>query len=510
MALSRRDFLTAGGLATLALSASSCSVASRGMAQLELPESLEFPETLPPGNLTSADSAEDRLEYYVNPIKRLLDRAGYGPRPGDLARASDLGFKAFLEEQLHPERIDDPAAELLVRNLHTYHMDASQILGQDLRDSALDMAVATIGRAVYSRRQLYEAMVEFWSDHFNIYIRKNRMMLPLKVVDDREVIRPHAMGKFPDLLAASVQSPAMLVYLDNVRNVKGSPNENYARELLELHTMGIDSGYNQDDVQELARALTGWGVQRRGPRQGQFRYHPERHDQGSKNILDTILPAGQGDGDVYQILDILAGHPATATFISNKLVRRFVSDEPPAALVDQVAQVYEDTGGDIRQMLRVIFLSEEFSTAPPKLKRPYSFLVSALRSLNCDVGNYRSLLGWLELLGQPPFQWPAPDGYPDESLSWSNNLLPRWNFSLALLGGDVRGVRVPFGRLLDLAGKKRILDAMSGLILGRDLNPEERDHFDRYIGQQVADRQQAERLKETMALMLASPAFQWT
>ena len=161
----------------------------------------------------------------VDLMRRLLDRAGYGPRPGDLSREADMGCEAYLEQQLHPEQVDDRVADLLVRNLTFYHMDAGQLIDQDLEDVALDLAVATIGRAIYSRRQLHESMVEFWSDHFNIYGRKNRQMLPLKVVDDRDVIRPHALGKFRDLLFASAQSPAMLVYLDNVRNMRDSINE---------------------------------------------------------------------------------------------------------------------------------------------------------------------------------------------------------------------------------------------------------------------------------------------
>jgi uncharacterized protein (DUF1800 family) len=283
---------------------------------------------------------------------------------------------------------------------------------------------------------------------------------------------------------------------------------------MELHTLGVHGGYTQQDVEELARALTGWGVRRRGPDQGQFFFNGEQHDDGEKHILGQVLAAGQGQQDVLQMLEVLASHPATATFIATKLVRRFVADEPPAGLVQRVTQTFLESGGNIKAMLRVIFLSEEFATAPPKLKRPYSFMASALRALNGDVGQVRGLLVWLQMMGQPPFQWPPPDGYPDVSRAWVANMLPRWNFVLNLLSGEMRGATVPFGRLVTAGGAAdgpAALDMLAGLILGHPLDGEAQTLFNDYVGSGgLNERPVVERLQEAAALMFASPAFQWT
>lgn len=515
MPLSRRDFLRLGGLTAAAASVTSCSVVSRYVAQEDVPDELPVPTAVSPESAGSTTPAAGFPTLPVNGIRRLLNRAGYGPRPGDLARAADVGMEAYLEEQLNPDGIEDTAAELIVRNLNYYHMDIDQIIGRDnLVDVASELVTATIGRAVYSKRQLYEAMVEFWSDHFNIYIRKNPFLLPLKLIDDRDVIRPNALGKFRDLLFASARSPAMLVYLDNVRNVKGDPNENYAREIMELHTLGVDAGYTQQDVQELARALTGWGSAARGVQQGEFVFHPDQHDSGSKEILTLTLPAGQGEEDVVQVLEMLVTHPATANFIATKLVRRFVADEPPAALVEQVSQTYLESDGDIKSMLRVIFLSDEFMTGPPKLKRPYSYVISALRALNVDIRNYRPFRAWLETLGQLPFNWAAPNGYPDVSAAWMSNLLPRWNFALALLDFNLPGANVPVDRLMDAGGVENTAEALNlfaGLIYGEPLETADQVLFTDYVGSDsLQNRETNRRLREAVALMLAGPPFQWT
>lgn len=502
MSLSRRDFLKLGGLTAVTLTASACSVIGREIAQSQLP----LP--LPPATAVSPHQPTDVLY-------RLLNRAGYGPRPGDLAQAQQMGLTTWLETQLQPETLDDTATDLFLRHLTFYHMDIDQLLIQDEQDAARELMWATAVRALYSRRQLYEALVEFWSDHFNIYLRKHQTMPFLKIIDDRDVIRPHALGTFPHLLAASLHSPAMLLYLDNTRNVKGQPNENYARELLELHTLGVHAGYTQQDVQELARALTGWTVGRRGRWQGKLRSLPEEHDDDAKHLLGQTLPAGQGvEADVAQVLTILTTHPATAQFIATKLVRRFVADDPPAALVARVADTFQATAGDIKAMLRVIFLSDEFASplTPPKLKRPFTFLVSALRAVGADVTFSRQLSLWLNRLGQPLFLWPPPDGYPDIADSWAANLLPRWNFALAALSHQIRGITVPIETLLPSAGGDNLptqLALCSELVYGRALTPAEQDNFTRFIGSPQRPVETRRRLAEAMALMLASPPFQW-
>lgn len=504
MTFSRRNFLRVGSLTAVSLSATGCSVAGRQLAQRQLPDEL----VIPTSEMTTVVS--------TTPIRRILNRAGYGPKPGDIADVQAMGLAAYLEEQLHPQQIDDPATDLLIRNLNVYNMDVSQLVEQEQKDAVVELIGSTLLRALYSKRQLYEAMVEFWSDHFNIYLRKNQTMPLLKIVDDRDVIRPYALGKFRDLLWASTKSPAMLVYLDNIQNELSHPNENYARELLELHTLGVHGGYTQTDVQEVARALTGWTVERRGRNKGKLSFKPSLHDDGEKFVLDQTIVAGQGEVDLEQILEMLVTHPATANFIATKLVRRFVADEPPQALVEQVAQTYQATDGDIKSMLRVIFLSEEFASAPPKLKRPYTYLVSTLRALHTDlrINRNRDIGRWLTQLGQMPFHWPPPDGYPDVAAAWAANLLPRWNFALSLLHNGISGAQAPLERLVT-AGKattpEQTLQLFASLVYGRSLSPSEAQPFLNYTGSGTLDNTATQdRLKDSVALMLASPEFQYT
>lgn len=497
MTISRRSFLRTGGLSAAAMMLASCSQVGREFSRRDLPESLNVPAA-------------------TAPIIRMLNRAGYGPRPGDLERASQLGLAAYLEEQLNPAAITDTTCDVALRNLTYYPMDITQLLAQEARDVAYDFGQSTISRALYSKRQLYESMVEFWTDHFNIYLQKNKHMLFLKVVDDRDVIRPHALGKFRDLLWASAHSPAMLVYLDNVENTKAAPNENYARELMELHTLGVHGGYTQQDVQELSRALTGWDVRRRGRQQGQFFFNVDQHDDGVKTILGVQLVAGQGQRDVEQMLEVLVTHPMTAQFIAFKLVRRFVADVPPKALIERVAAVYISTDGDIKSMLREIFLSAEFADAPPKLKRPYTYMISTLRSMGVDLGPkaLKAMAEWLNRMGQPLYQWPPPDGYPDTAPAWASNLLPRWNFALNLLSNQIEGAHVPFDGVLEATHTGDVgsaLNAFASLTLGHPLDEAAAGLFGGYVGAgRPTDAITKQRLGEAVSLMLASPAFQWT
>ncbi len=521
MALSRRNFLKLGGLAAAGSTVSACSAASRYVARRQLPETLTLAEPSPgidsgPGDTVGTGQQPSPA---VDPLWRLLNRAGYGPRPGELEAAREMGAAAWLAWQLEPETIEDTAADLFSRSLTLYHMDPDQLLEQERRDAAGELLAATVMRAVLSRRQLYEVMVEFWSDHFNIYLGKNRFQVFLKIVDDRDVIRPHALGRFSDLLRASAQSPAMLVYLDNVRNVRGNPNENYARELMELHTLGVDGGYTQQDVMELARALTGLGVYRRGRQQGRVHFNDEQHDRGEKVILGRAFPAGQSLAqDLDQVLDLLAGHESTASFICTKLIRRFVADDPPPDMVDRVAAVFRQSGGEIKTVLEAILGDPALATAPAKLKRPYTYFVSALRALGVDLDplsrGRRELFRWLEQLGQAPFQWPPPNGYPDVAPAWAGNLLPRWNFGLALALGQSRALRLPLDRLsamIDSQDEAALLDLFAVLTSGQRLPATLRPFYIEYLSAgNPRQREKQLRLREAVALMLTGPTFQWT
>ena len=341
--MTRRAFLSA-----LALSAASCAPVIDRVTQPTLPDSLTQPST-----------------HRTLPALHLLNRATYGPRPGQVEQVQQLGLENWLAQQLDYETIDDTALALRLRRYDTLRMVPRDLLAfwgtSDRQHIANELAAATLVRAAFSERQLYEVMVGFWSDHFSIYHFKDQVAM-LKTVDDREVIRPHALGSFGDLLSASAHSPAMLVYLDNVVNEKSHPNENYAREIMELHTLGVDGGYTEQDVQETARAFTGWSVNHNG----EFTYIDEWHDYGPKTILGQTVRADGGKEDGNRVLEILINHPSTAQFVCTKLARRFVADDPPPTLVASCTDTWQGTNGDIRSVLKTLFTHPEFVSAPPR------------------------------------------------------------------------------------------------------------------------------------------------
>jgi uncharacterized protein (DUF1800 family) len=324
-------------------------------------------------------------------------------------------------------------------------------------------------RAVYSERQLDEVMTDFWSNHFNIYLRKNGEMPWYLANYERDVIRPHAMGKFEDLLAAVAHSPAMLIYLDNQQSIgphsiaamragmnarqkKSSPglNENYARELMELHTLGVNGGYTQRDVTEVAKVLTGWGTESRQQGYG-FEFNGRRHEPGDKVVLGhTIHEDGtgeHGEGEGMEVLHILAMSPATARFLSTKLAMEFVSDTPPKTLVDRMTKTYLKTHGDIRRVLSTMLHSPEFwsrNAYRAKLKTPLEFVVSSLRATDANVENATALAAALDRLGMPLYGVQQPNGYSLKADPWlgAEALLARMNFALALTANRIPGVSV--------------------------------------------------------------------
>ena len=441
-----------------------------------------------------------------------LNRLTFGPRVEERLRFTEIGLHAFIEEQLDFESIGDFDCEILLQPLRTLRMEANEIEGvtnqlfdgYDRERPARELRQATLLRQIYSKRQLYEVMVEFWSDHFNIFIEKEPCFY-LKPVDDREVIRRHALGSFRDLLWASAHSPAMLVYLDNHVNEKSHPNENYARELMELHTLGVDGGYTQQDVMELARCLTGWTVKEHFWL-GEFTFNADLHDTGVKNVLGlAIQPSGKQEAE--QVIEHLAGHPGTARFIATKLTRRFIADVPPPAIVEKAAQVFLDTDGDIKSVLRVILL-DGLPLAEPKYKRPANFVASALRLTNTETD--AALHDYLLRMGQPYFNLPTPDGYPDVSAPWQGNLMPRWQFAFELMRDEIAGTRNHLTELLEVASTGLLeddVDALTSLLLGSPL--------DRFVRDELIDSvfSTGATLEETLQVLaagiIASPAFQW-
>lgn len=288
-------------------------------------------------------------------------------------------------------------------------------------------------RALYSPNQLREQLTAFWLNHFNVYTDKAEIRLFVRDYED-QAIRPHALGRFRDLLEATLRSPAMLQYLDNAQNAKGHINENYAREIMELHTMGVGSGYTQKDVQELARILTGVGIvnpdrpEQPNPanpgaiRDGMFAFYPGRHDMGDKVFLGHVIK-GSGYDEVRQALDILCAQPATARHVSRQLAQYFVADSPPPALVDRMAARWAQSGGDIAAVLDLLFHSPEFraSLSRPLLKDPQHFVLSAVRMAYDDrvIANTQPVANWLNRLGQPFYGHLTPDGYPLERTAWN-------------------------------------------------------------------------------------------
>ncbi|HIJ61796.1 MAG TPA: DUF1800 domain-containing protein [Rhodospirillaceae bacterium] len=395
----------------------------------------------------------------------LLNRLAYGPNDADTEAIRRLGVDAWIERQLHPDSIDLPAflTDRLDR-LETTRLDAETLFErykpspqdqQARRQSRIvvrEAAEARLLRAIYSPRQLQEVMVDFWFNHFNVFAGKGLDRLWIGNYEE-VAIRPHVLGRFRDLLEATARHPAMLFYLDNWQNAApGSPgdkgkdsglNENYARELMELHTLGVDGGYHQEDVVALARILTGWGIARPG-RAGAvngFAFHPRRHDFGDKVFLGRTIP-GSGAGEVEQALDILAGSPATARHISFQLAQYFIGDQPPAAVVDRLSRRWMETDGDIRAVLKTLFASRQFRDPGGfggKFKTPWQFVISAARASGVEVVNIRPLLGTLKRLGQPLYECLTPDGYKDSREAWLNadGLTTRINFSTALGSGHL-------------------------------------------------------------------------
>ncbi len=381
-------------------------------------------------NTVTSQSSAIELPDYIH----FLNRASYGSSPESVEQAKKSGWSALFEQQLHPENIDTSEIDsVLEKEFPTLALTTKQIVDADdeeLTDKLIpDLIVSTILRQIYSPAQLYERMVEFWSDHFNINLLDDRINY-LKTTDDREVIRPNALGKFRDILHASARSPAMLLYLDNYSNTKVGPNENYARELMELHTLGVDGGYTEEDVVAVARAFTGWTI---SLETYDFIFHMEVHDRGKKTVLgqDIERPWAGGVTDGEQVLDILASHPSTAKFISRKLIRRFVNEEPNKPLLNKLIKVFMDTDGDIKSLLNTIFHSQAFwASKEMKMKRPLDFLNSTIRKFNLDMSEevFSYAYSRLKQLGQVPFFWHAPDGYPDTAAYWTNtsSLISRW------------------------------------------------------------------------------------
>jgi uncharacterized protein (DUF1800 family) len=458
-------------------------------------------------------------------ITHVLNRLGFGPRPGDVDRVREIGLAKYIDQQLHAERIPNGALDerlaafttLAMSNedlMEKYFAPADMLRQQQQRQQNLqaqqnpgtpppprqptpeqrqiqqgqqnvmnELMSAKILRAAESERQLEEVLVDFWFNHFNVFVGKGQVRQYLTSYE-RDAIRPYVLGKFRDMLGATAHNPAMLFYLDNFQSSTPNPpqaqkprrdqfygrpmpfpgkpqpqpppqrqgrglNENYARELMELHTLGVDGGYSQKDVQEVARVFTGWTIDQ--PRAGgNFVFRPQMHDQDDKLVLGTkVKPDGEKEGE--KVLDLLASHPATARHIAFKLAQRFVADEPPTALVDRAAKRFLETKGDLREVTRTIITSKEFFAEEAyraKVKTPLEFVISAARAADVNIVNPQPIVNALRQLGMPLYGAQPPTGYSMTADAWVNTgaLLNRMNFAVQLVSGGQALAAAPRGR----------------------------------------------------------------
>jgi uncharacterized protein (DUF1800 family) len=568
-------------------------------------------------------------------ILHVLNRLGYGARPGDLGKVKAVGLDRYIASQLEPASISDQTAEAKTRNLEIFNMSTAEVFAKypnpnvllqrvdremrrgertgrgadeagegsqaerrrrlqeiyrkyDLRPGTeiLPQIVANrVLRAVYSERQLQEVMVDFWQNHFNVFSGKQAVRWYIPAYE-RDVLRKHALGNFKQLLTATAQHPAMLFYLDNfesvapaangrndnrqmqrvqraMRNGSVTPqmrerlrqrfpgatdaeieerlggmrngqmpannppqqqrrgiNENYARELMELHTLGVDGGYTQTDIVEVAKAFSGWTIaDPRGNRRsaanmitgeenralerlqrqagipddlesGEFYFNPRWHAAGPKNVLGERVNEG-GIKDGLKVIDLLANHPSTARHIARKLAVKFVSDRPSDDLVERIAKAFTDSKGDIKSTLRAIFADEEFFSPRnyrSKIKTPFELAVSAIRTIGADTNSSPALMGMLQKLGEVPYGYQAPTGYPDSAENWVNTgaLLERLNFAIALSSNRIPGTRANLGRF-SAQDRNGILDLALEVVLDNDVTPQTRSMLVKQIGQPLRE-----------------------
>lgn len=490
--LSRRAVLGAG-IGGLALASAACSGGGGGGASI-------VPPVEPP---TPTETALDLL----------VARTTYGHDAATLARARAIGHTAFLEEQLAPEAIDDSASEARLAALVTLGLSSKQNYDQFYATGhadrvASELRAATLLRAAWSKRQLFERMVEFWTDHFSVD-QSDSLQNVLKTQDDRDVIRAHALGNFRDLLRANAHGSAMSFYLGNYRNTATNSNENYGREIMELHTLGVGN-YTEADVKAVARCFTGWSFHATNtPNFGGFVFRPERHDDGVKQVLGTTIPAGLGQQDGEIVIDMLVEHPATARFLALKLCRWFLAYDPPQDVVDATAAAYTNSGGDVRAMLRVVLSPEAMTKAlarPRKLKRPFHLAASILRALNVTVTDPMSLAAELRAMGHESFQWPSPNGYPDAADAWGMGLLTRWAFVSRLFAGEIDGTSVAVANVFERIDPLHLAEHAASTLAGERFRASEVAAIQAYVdGALVVDLPLQ---REVLALTASAPSFQ--
>jgi len=496
---SRRSFVFLGALAATALlpKAGNAQGKTRKRPVAE-PVDSEFPTVRQNESVTAFSEWETTLG-------RLVRRASYGATAAEVAKANQLGFQGYINYQLNYSRIDDSAVETAVAQRWPLMSQTSDALfSADAGTVRTQLQESTIYRAAFSQRQLYQRMVEFWSDHFNQDIDKVGYLL---VADQRDVIRKHALGKFPDLLKASAHSASMMVYLDQNASRNKAPNQNYAREIMELHTLGVDGGYTQDDVAELSRVLTGWTVQGRG----QFVFNPLIHDIGAKTVMGVTIPAAtsqsaDGINEGEKMLDFLVNHPNTMRFISTKMLKWLLTPNPTETQITAIMSVYKATGGDIKAMVRAILNDAWLAAAPMKLKRPFHFLASSLRSTAPTIVSMATFNSQLNNLGQPLFGWDTPDGYPDKVEYWAGNIVPRWNYATVVSALNSQTTAAVDTTAYRAGSPDAAVDLIDQNFFGGEMPLVTRNALLTYI---KAGTFNDTRVREAIGLAISANAFQW-
>lgn len=476
--------------------------------------------TLTPTNLMAINNSKKVLPD-VSAYTHLLNRTSFGVNQESMKIIKRLGYRKYIEQQLNPNRIDDSELEAYIDEyLPTVNQPVAQTrLQVKTREIprlrvADELAMATYLRAIYSKKQLLQVMVEFWNNHFSVYHLDGPVVF-LKTQEDKEVMRPLALSSFSQLLHASAKSPAMIYYLDGYASTKEAPNENYARELMELHTLSVDGPYSHHDINEVARCFTGWKINQRT---GGFRFSPRDHDNDEKSVLGHTISRGGGVTDGEQVLDILAAQPSTAIFMAKKLCRHFIADEPSDAIVESTAEVFTRSNGDIKDILRHILLSDEFiNSQDQKLKRPFHYMASVVRSLNIKIkgrGSVRATRQMFDALGQRPFFWQAPDGYPDVADYWQSTtgMLFRWNFSNASCFGDFPGYQYDLSQLISLPHTpENIVKQITEKIIFRQMTTEDKNELMDYLTTEMVDaRVPLIKIQGALAIVVGSPYFQLT
>jgi uncharacterized protein (DUF1800 family) len=483
-------------------------------------------------------------------LAHLLSRFTFGPRPGDIERVLAKGADEWFEQQLQPSSIPDepgdralaPYKDALATPLELPRLYAKRgmVLDEsesddevmdgrrinemtDFRKLIAHTQMLQLVRHVASERQVQEVMVDFWTNHFNVFARKELVKILAADYVER-VIRPHALGRFEDLLIATARHPAMLIYLDNAKSTappdpssrggkrkKRGITENYARELLELHTLGVDGGYTQADVIEVARILTGWSVQR--PKDGAlaFMFREKAHDRGEKRVLGRHYPAGGGEKEGITLLRQLAEHPSCAKYLAKKLCERFVADAPPARCIETTAAAYSASKGDIRTMLRAIAGGSDYwatDVIGHKVKTPLEFLVSSLRVLDAKLDPSANLARLSARLGQPLLLQAVPTGYPEAASEWASagGALVRMNYAVQLANGNLPGVTLDLDKLLPLTLERAALVERVNQIVFAGAGTR---HTLSTIEKQISDIDRPEQRRAlAVALAIGSPDFQ--